>query len=127
MRNNRSPTDEPTFFGRVVGASIAFVFGGLTVISIPWFLAWKHPIRLGLLLGIQWLPFVPVFYVWVFVVAVFALNIGFKLGGFGTLDVLNLLWKTGESYDPTVQKMASSLRTTIIWSGIGTFILLCIR
>lgn len=119
--------EEPSLFSRVVGASIAFVFSGLTVISIPWLLAWKFPIRLGLLVGIQGLLFVPVFYVWVFVVAVVALHMGFKLGGFQMLDVLNLLWRTGESYDPTVRAMADSLRTTIIWSGVATFVLLCIH
>lgn len=127
MRNSSARIDEPSLFSRVLGALVAFVFSGLTVVSLPWLLAWKFPIRLGLLVGIQWLPFVPIFYIWVLVVALFALHMGFKLGGIETLDVLNLLWKTGESHDPTVQAMAGSLRTTIIWSGIGTFVLLCLR
>jgi hypothetical protein len=106
---------------------MASVFGGLTVISLPWLLAWKFPIRLGLMLGLPSLVFLPVFYVWVLIVALMACNIGYKAGAYDTMDILNILWKTGDSYDAKTLAMAGTLRTMMIISAIVTFILLCLR
>lgn len=106
---------------------MAFVFTALTVVSLPWFLAWKFPVRLGGLLGLPGLLFVPVFYVWVLVVAVLALRIGFKAGGHDMMAVLNVIWRTGDSCDPKVLDMAESLRNTVIFSALATFVLLSFR
>lgn len=123
----RTQDERPSLFSRLLGAVMAFVFGGLTVISLPWLLAWKFPVRLGLLLGLPSVLALPVFYLWALFVALAALHVGFKAGAYDMMAVLNAMWGTGDSYDRNVLAMAESLRNTIIISALGTFVLLCLR
>jgi hypothetical protein len=126
MARTADPDDQPSLVSRIIGALTALLFGALTVFFVPWLLAWKFPIRLGLAVM---LPVVlllrPFLYLWLAYVAVAALSIGYKAGTYDTVDMLNLIWKTGDSHDPRVHAMASALRQTIILSAIGTFLLFC--
>ena len=119
--------EKASLIGRIVGAIMAFVLIGLTVIFIPWLLAWKSHIRLGLIHGHPSPAFITAFYIWALIVALAALYMGFKSGIYETMDILNILWKTGESYDPKVLAMAETLRNIMIISAIATFILFSLR
>ena len=53
MRPHRQSDTTPSLFSRLVGALTMLVFSAATAVAVPWLLAWKFPIRLGLVVGVQ--------------------------------------------------------------------------
>lgn len=110
----RHPEDgPPSLWGRFIGAAMAMVFAMLTSVAIPWFLAWKFPVKLGLLFPMLKVFAFYGFYFWIALVGIFAMTIGYLYGGEAILDVFNLVWKTGETNDKEAKEAAEMMRLII--------------
>lgn len=105
--------DTPSLLGRIIGAVMAFAFMMFTVLAIPILLAWKFPIRGSKVASILAGWPTTVFLLFVGLVAMFALIIGFVHGVYGILDVFNLIWETGESHDKDAAASADILKKLI--------------
>ena len=123
--------DKPTLSSRILGGTMAVVLGALTIISLPWVLWWKFPLRYtlfgrgaggdGLLAALHTPPLV----MWIAFIAAVTFSAGFKIGAYDMMAVMNVIWKTDESYDPKILEVARSLMFIAVVSGITTFVLLC--
>jgi hypothetical protein len=118
--------DSPSLTGRFVAAVMAFVFAAVTVIAIPWFLAWEFPIKYRFIIPMPRVFGLYGFYCWVFGVSLAALVLGFKSGFTKTLELFNLIWGTGESADLQLIKLARELRSIFPLTGFVSFILIVI-
>ncbi len=117
----------PSALGRIGGGAAGLVFGGTTVIFLPWLRAAKYPTRFGVFVGLPMLLFaLPFVLIWSLIFGVAAMRTGYRAGIWDALDILNIIWKTGESHDPKIHALAESLRKTIITSAFGSFVLFCL-
>jgi hypothetical protein len=113
----------PSVPSRVTGALAAFVFGALTIATLPWLRARKFPVAVGLAICLPLvIYFRPFCYFWIAYFACAACYLGFKAGVYGTMDIFNLLRKTGDSHDPKVITLAESLRRSVIISAVGALL-----
>ena len=108
------PNANFSFAERVSGGLIALVSGALTTFFLPWLLFWKYPIYLGILFGISRFYLMPIFYLWILIIALLSFQAGFTLGFYRVLDVFNILWRTGETYEPQLVEHAYRLRRNAI-------------
>lgn len=104
----------PTLLGRVTGALMAFAFFILTTFAVPILFAWKFPLRHRALLSPLDGWSLRFFLLWVVLVALFALIIGFVHGAWGTLEMFNLVWRTGDSWDQDMIDSAAQIRKLIL-------------
>lgn len=126
MPKHIRPDDSPGLTGRILGALMAFVFSGLSVIYLPLLLFWKFPIYFGFSLGPPSIFFFPVLCMWGLVVAFSSLAIGFQAGVYETMEIFNVMWQTGESFDPEVHKKVILLKKITAVSAVVTMALLCL-
>ncbi|MEW5757438.1 MAG: hypothetical protein AB1810_14170 [Pseudomonadota bacterium] len=122
--HNLPRRDEPSALSRIIGGIIASTFGMLTVFLLPLMLSWEFPFKMWFLMRINSVYTLPIFYGWILVIGSAALYIGYKLGAAETMDVLNIIWGTGESNDPRIQKLARSLRKAVLIAGLSTYVIL---
>lgn len=118
--------DSPSLIGRITAAVVAFLFAALTTVAVPWYLAWKFPIKFFYLIPMVGVFALHGFYCWAFLIAVAALAIGFIYGFSDTLEIFNLMWGTGESTDPELIKAAQDFRIFIPLTGLVSFLLLAV-
>jgi hypothetical protein len=116
--------DSLSMVERMLGALMAFILTGLTAICIPLFLFWKFPVSFGLSLGLTSIFLFPSICIWGSVAGLVSLRIGYDAGLYDTMDVFNVMWRTGENHDPTVHENAIQLKKLIFLSGIVSMALL---
>lgn len=113
----RTRTDEtPSLAGRLVGAVLASSFTVLTVLVIPLLLSWKFPLKGRYLFPVLTGWGLNMFLFWLGLVAIVAMIVGFVHGFWGVLDIFNLVWRTGESYEPETMDAAMFFRKLILVS-----------
>lgn len=105
--------ETPSTIERMFGAIMASVFTGVTVMAAPWILAWKFPIKFLIFFPLASVFVMPIFYIWILIVAIYALTAGFRYGFFGVLDIFNLIWRTGETNDRVLREAAEKYRALI--------------
>jgi hypothetical protein len=125
MMQNRIEQDDPlSMTERILGALMAFILSGLSAICIPLLLFWKFPVSFGLSLGLASIFLFPGVCLWGSVVAVVSLRIGFNAGIYDTMDVFNVMWRTGENHDPKVHEKAVQIKKIIFLSAMVTLVFL---
>ncbi|AZP12512.1 hypothetical protein [Undibacterium parvum] len=105
--------ETPSTIERIFGAVMASAFAGGTAIAAPWILAWKYPIKFFIFFPLTSVLVMPMFYVWILIVVIYALSAGFRYGFFGVLDIFNLIWRTGETNDRVLRDAAEKYRVLI--------------
>jgi hypothetical protein len=124
----QSVDDEtPTPLGRIAGALLAGVVAWLAACGVPWMLfghrydlfliSHRHRDALSLM-------HMPMFIAWSGIVALYGAITGFRYGLNGTMDILNLVWNTGESNDPELREAARQFRVITPASIVISLILL---
>jgi hypothetical protein len=118
----RVADETPSLTSRFIGALMALTFGVITILAIPYMLAWKFPvvaffltdnIRAYASLG---------FYLWALGIGVLAMHTGFRLGGIGVLDLFNQIWGTGETTDRSIIELGHRGRTLIPITAVVSFV-----
>ena len=112
---------------RILGALMAFVFSSLSVIFLPLMLFWKFPVYFGFSLGVPAIFLFSGICVWGAVVGGMSLVIGFRAGVYETMDIFNVMWRTGESYDLHVHAQVVQIKKIIFFSALASGMLLFLK
>lgn len=108
---------------RLIGGIVAVIFGLGTILVLP--------VMLGptLLVARELAPLWsdPVFWCWTLAMGTFFLVAGCKLGIFRVTDLLNVIWRTGESVDEEAREQAHIVVVGVVGSALITLLLVWLR
>lgn len=120
----RKITETVSLTERFFGAIFGMLFSSGTAIALPWVLALKFPFKILKLFFIGVANGSLLLTIWIIFLLVCAFLFGFRNGFFKVLTIFNLIWKTGDSFDKELRRVAENCMTSIFLSCLVSYLLI---